>query len=65
MPINTVQEEGTQDASSIQGPSGRLVHTDTGEYGPGTWDAEQASFLEKFESMPEESLKAQARSGEA
>ena len=38
MPINTIQEEGTQGVSNIQGPSGQLVHADTGEYGPAVWD---------------------------
>jgi hypothetical protein len=66
MLINTVQEEGTQGVSSIQGASGDLVDADTGEDGNGeTWDEAQAEFLERFESMPEESLQAQARSGAA
>ena len=65
MLINTVQEEDTQGVSSIQGASGDLVDADTGEDGNGTWDEAQAEFLERFESMPDESLQAQARSGAA
>jgi hypothetical protein len=64
MPINTVQEVDTQEASGVQGASVALSDADVGEEGQAeTWDLEQAEFLEGLASMPEEYLKAQARSG--
>ena len=49
MLINTILEERTLGASSIQGASGTLIDANTGEDGSAQFFQEQDDFLAKYE----------------